>query len=139
MLMAEFHTAARYGLPVKVVINNNNALGMIVWEQMVLGPPEYGVRFGDPAPDYAAWARGCGGYGARVTEPSRLGETLHEALSYEGPAVVDVAVDANEPPMPAKVTYEQAVRFAESFLRGQPHRAAIATTILKDKITQLKG
>ena len=28
MLMAEFHTAARYGLPVKVVINDNNALGM---------------------------------------------------------------------------------------------------------------
>nr|BFE62053.1 thiamine pyrophosphate-binding protein [Dactylosporangium thailandense] len=139
MLMAEFHTAARYGLPVKVVINNNNALGMIVWEQMVLGLPEYGVRFGDPAPDYAAWARGCGGFGARVTSPGALEETLRDALAFAGPAVVDVAVDANEPPMPAKVTYQQAVRFAESFLRGQPHRAAIATTILKDKITQLKG
>jgi pyruvate dehydrogenase (quinone) len=139
MLMAEFHTAARYGLPVKVVINNNNALGMIVWEQMVLGFPEYGVRFGEPAPDYAGWARGCGGFGARVTEPAGLAETLREALAFDGPALVDVAVDASEPPMPAKVTYQQAVRFAESFLRGQPHRAAIATTILKDRITKLKG
>ncbi|HTJ36676.1 MAG TPA: thiamine pyrophosphate-dependent enzyme [Dactylosporangium sp.] len=138
MLMGEFHTAARYRLPVKVVINNNNALGMIVWEQMVLGFPEYGVRFGDPAPDYAAWARGCGGYGAKVSNPADLPRALSEALAHDGPALVDVAVDANEPPMPAKVTYQQAVRFAEAFLHGQPHRAAIATTILKDKITTLK-
>jgi pyruvate dehydrogenase (quinone) len=138
MLMAEFHTAARYGLPVKVVINNNNALGMIVWEQMVLGFPEFGVRFGDPSPDYAAWARGCGGFGARVEDPAALPAALSEALAFDGPALLDVAVDANEPPMPAKVTYQQAVRFAEAFLRGQPHRAAIATTILKDRITTLK-
>ncbi|MGI5243961.1 thiamine pyrophosphate-dependent enzyme [Dactylosporangium sp. CA-139066] len=138
MLMGEFHTAARYGLPVKVVINNNNALGMIVWEQMVLGLPEYGVRFGDPAPDYASWARGCGGFGARVEDPADLPAALADALAHDGPALLDVAVDANEPPMPAKVTYQQAVHFAEAFLRGQPHRAAIATTILKDRITTLK-
>jgi pyruvate dehydrogenase (quinone)/pyruvate oxidase len=66
MLMAEFHTAARYRLPVKVVINNNNSLGQILWEQMVLGFPEHGVRFGEPLPDYAAWARGCGGFGVHV-------------------------------------------------------------------------
>ncbi|WP_432827756.1 thiamine pyrophosphate-dependent enzyme [Dactylosporangium sp. CA-092794] len=139
MLMAEFHTAARHHLPIKVVVNNNNALGMIVWEQMVLGLPEYGVRFGEPAPDYAAWARGCGGFGARVGEPANLEGALREALAFDGPALVDVAVDANEPPMPAKVTYQQATRFAQAFLKGQPHKAAIATTILQDKITQLKG
>ncbi|MET7392313.1 thiamine pyrophosphate-dependent enzyme [Dactylosporangium sp. NPDC005572] len=138
MLMAEFHTAARYRLPIKVVVNNNNALGMIVWEQMVLGFPEYGVRFGDPTPNYAAWARGCGGFGAQVSHPSQLPGALAEALAFDGPALVDVAVDADEPPMPAKVTYQQAVRFAEAFLRGQPHRASIATTILKDRITRLK-
>jgi hypothetical protein len=35
---------------------------------------------------------------------------------------VDVAVDPNEPPMPGKVSYEQAKKFAGSFLHGQPHR-----------------
>ena len=58
MLMAEFNTACRYGLPIKVVINNNTSLGQILWEQMVLGYPEHGVRFGQPQPDYAAWADG---------------------------------------------------------------------------------
>ncbi|MEU7745973.1 thiamine pyrophosphate-dependent enzyme [Nonomuraea sp. NPDC049158] len=61
MLMAEFLTAAQQRLPVKVVINNNRSLGQILWEQMVLGYPEHGVRFPEPAGDFAGWARGCGG------------------------------------------------------------------------------
>ncbi len=139
MLMAEFHTAAWHRLPIKVVINNNNSLGQILWEQMVLGFPEHGVRFGTPLPDYAAWARAAGGFGVHVDKPGDLPVALEEALAYDGPALVDVAVDPNEPPMPGKVTYEQAKKFAEAFLRGQPNRAAIATTLFKDKIEQLKA
>jgi pyruvate dehydrogenase (quinone) len=138
MLMAEFHTACRYGLPVKVVINNNNSLGQILWEQMVLGYPEHGVRFGEPVPDYAAWARGAGGHGVHVAKAAELPEALAAALAHNGPSLVDVAVDPNEPPLPAKVTYEQATKFAQAFLRGQPNKAAIATTLFKDRIQQLK-
>ncbi|MEV6847017.1 thiamine pyrophosphate-dependent enzyme [Actinoplanes sp. NPDC051411] len=139
MLMAEFHTAARYHLPIKVIINNNNSLGQILWEQMVLGYPEHGVRFGEPVPDYAAWARGCGGFGVQVSKPGDLPGALQEAFAHPGPALVDVAVDPNEPPMPGKVSYDQAKKFATAFLHGQPHKAAIATTLFKDKIEQLKG
>ncbi len=39
MLMAEFLTAAQHNLPITVVVNNNNSLGQILWEQMVLGYP----------------------------------------------------------------------------------------------------
>jgi pyruvate dehydrogenase (quinone) len=139
MLMAEFHTATRYNLPIKVIINNNNSLGQILWEQMVLGYPEHGVRFGEPVPDYAAWARGCGGFGVHVSKPGDLPGALQEAFAHPGPALVDVAVDPNEPPLPGKVSYEQAKKFATAFLHGQPHKAAIATTLFKDKIEQLKG
>ena len=62
MLMAEFGTACRYDLPIKVIINNNASLGQIMWEQLVLGYPEYGIRFGRP-PDFAPWAEACGGKG----------------------------------------------------------------------------
>ncbi|NUW46582.1 thiamine pyrophosphate-dependent enzyme [Nonomuraea rhodomycinica] len=134
MLMAEFLTAARHGLPVKVVINNNNSLGQILWEQMVLGYPEHGVRFPDPEPDYSAWAVSCGGFGAKVTKPGDVAGAIGAALAHDGPALVDVAVNPNEPPMPGKVTYEQAKKFAQAFLKGQPHRAAIATTLFKDRI-----
>jgi pyruvate dehydrogenase (quinone)/pyruvate oxidase len=139
MLMAEFHTATRYNLPVKVVINNNNSLGQILWEQMVLGYPEHGVRFGERLPDYAAWARGCGGFGVQVSKPGDLPGALREALAHPGPALVDVAVDPNEPPLPGKVSYDQAKKFAAAWLHGQPNKAAIATTLFKDKIQQLKG
>jgi pyruvate dehydrogenase (quinone)/pyruvate oxidase len=63
---------------------------------------------------------------------------LREAFATDGPALVDVAVDPNEPPMPGRVTYEQAKKFATAFLHGQPHKAAIATTLFKDRIQQLK-
>jgi pyruvate dehydrogenase (quinone)/pyruvate oxidase len=139
MLMAEFHTATRYGLPVKVVINNNNSLGMIGWEQMVLGYPEHGIRFGEPRPDYAGWARGCGGFGVSVDKPADLPGALREALAHPGPALVDVAVDPNEPPLPGKVSYDQAKKFAIAWLRGQPNKAAMATTLFKDRIQQLKS
>jgi pyruvate dehydrogenase (quinone)/pyruvate oxidase len=139
MLMAEFHTAAQYELPIKVVINNNNSLGQILWEQMVLGYPEHGVRFGTPQPDFAAWSRGCGGFGAHVDKPDDLAGVLREAFAYPGPALVDVAVDPNEPPMPGKVSFDQAKHFAQAFLSGQPHKAAIATTLFKDRIQQLKA
>jgi len=139
MLMAELNTACRYRLPVKVIINNNSSLGQILWEQMVLGYPEHGVRFENPQPDYAAWATACGGLGIRVDKADNLQVALSEALASPGPAIVDVAVDPNEPPMPGKVTYEQAKKFAEAFLKGQPQKAAIATTLFKDRIQQLKA
>jgi len=41
--------------------------------------------------------------------------------------------------MPGKVTHDQAIKFAEAFLRGQPHKAAIASTLFKDRIEQLKA
>ncbi|MFD2350367.1 thiamine pyrophosphate-dependent enzyme [Nonomuraea ferruginea] len=138
MLMAEFLTAVRHRLPIKVVINNN-ALGQILWEQMVLGYPEHGVRFAEPVADFSAWARSCGGFGRKVTEAGELDETVRAALAHDGPALVDVDVDPDEPPMPGKVSYEQAKKFAEAFLRGQPRKASIASTLFKDKISQLRS
>ncbi|SEG23339.1 pyruvate dehydrogenase (quinone)/pyruvate oxidase [Nonomuraea solani] len=137
MLMAEFLTAAQHRLPVKVIINNNNSLGQILWEQMVLGYPEHGVRFAQPEGDFSAWARSCGGFGAKVTKSGDVATAVRQALDHDGPALVDVDVNPNEPPMPGKVTYDQAKSFAAAFLKGQPHKAAIATTLFKDRIQKL--
>ncbi|MFI7614533.1 thiamine pyrophosphate-dependent enzyme [Nonomuraea terrae] len=137
MLMAEFLTAVQQRLPVKVVINNNNSLGQILWEQMVLGYPEHGVRYAEPEADFSAWARSCGGFGAKVTKAGDVTTAIREALAHDGPALVDIDVNPNEPPMPGKVSYDQAKSFAQAFLKGQPHQAAIATTLFKDRIQKL--
>ena len=60
-------------------------------------------------------------------------------FQHDGPALLDVVVNADEPPMPPKVTYDQAKKFAESFLKGTPRRASITSTIARDKIDQLKA
>ena len=138
MLMAEFSTACRYDLPIKVIVNNNASLGQILWEQMVLGYPESGIRFG-VRPNFAPWAEACGGKGIRVDKSDELEGALREAFMHPGPALVDVSVNPDEPPMPGKVTYEQAKGFAKAFLRGQPHRATIASTLFRDKIDELRG
>ena len=137
MLMAEFLTAVRAGLPIKVIVNNNNSLGQILWEQMVLGYPEHGVRFPAPVADFAAWATACGGYGAKVDNPKKVEGAIKDALAFNGPALVDIDVDPNEPPLPGKVAYDQAKKFAQAFVKGQPHKAAIGAALFKDKIEQL--
>jgi pyruvate dehydrogenase (quinone) len=136
MLMAEFATAVKYKLPIKVVILKNNTLGQIKWEQMVfLGNPEYGV---DLQPiDFVAFAQACGGKGFRIDEAAHCGEMLDQALATPGPVIIEAIVDPYEPPMPASVTMEQAGRFAESLAKGEPNRSKIAMTVLEDKVKEL--
>lgn len=138
MLMADFMTAVHQRLPITVVVNNNNSLGQILWEQMVLGYPEHGVRYQEPVTDFAAWAKACGVYGVKVTRAKDVSKAIKGALAYRGPALVDVDVDPDEPPMPGKVEYQQAKKFAAAFAKGQPRRATIATTLAKDKIEQFR-
>ncbi len=136
MLMAEFATAVKYDLPIKVVIVKNNSLGQIKWEQMVfLGNPEYGCEL-QPI-DFAAFARACGGSGFTIKDPEECGAVLDAALAAPGPAIIEAEVDPFEPPMPAKVTLEQAAKFAQSLARGEPNRSKIAWTVLSDKVREL--
>ncbi|HEX2149363.1 MAG TPA: thiamine pyrophosphate-dependent enzyme, partial [Actinomycetota bacterium] len=113
MLMADFMTAVRYELPVKVVILNNGLLGQILWEQMALGYLEHGVRY-ERRFDFASWATACGGLGITVEDPAQVRGAIQSAFAHPGPAVVDVLVNPDEPPTPPKVSYEQAKGFAES-------------------------
>jgi pyruvate dehydrogenase (quinone)/pyruvate oxidase len=136
MLMAEFATAVKYELPIKVIIIKNNTLGMIKWEQMVfLGNPEYGCEL-QPI-DFAAFARACGGSGFMIEDPTTCGDILDQALATPGPVVVEALVDPFEPPLPPKITLEQASKFAQSLARGEPNREKIALTLLADKVREL--
>jgi pyruvate dehydrogenase (quinone) len=136
MLMAELATAVKYQLPIKVVIVKNNYLGQIKWEQMVfLGNPEYEV---DLQPiDFAMNAEYFGARGLRIENPAECVRTLDDALAAPGPVVVEAIVDHNEPPLPPKITREQAVHFAEAVARGEPNGLQIIKTALGTRIRQL--
>jgi thiamine pyrophosphate-dependent acetolactate synthase large subunit-like protein len=98
MLMCEFLTAVHHKLPVKVVIYNNSAFGLIPLEAEAMGLPAFRAGIEFPNPDFAALARACGGHGFRVTNPGELRAELYEALEVDGPAIVDCVVAADEMP-----------------------------------------
>jgi pyruvate dehydrogenase (quinone)/pyruvate oxidase len=109
---------------------------MIKWEQMVfLGNPEYGCEL-QPI-DFAAFARACGGTGFTIEDPADCGRTLDEALATPGPVIIEAVVDPFEPPMPPKVTLDQATKLAQSLVRGEPNREKIALTALSDKVREM--
>jgi pyruvate dehydrogenase (quinone)/pyruvate oxidase len=136
MLMMEFLTAVKYNLPIVVIIIKNNTLGQIKWEQIVfLGNPEYGCELHNP--NFAKYAEACGGLGFTVERPEEIRPALQNALSSGKPSIVEVVVDPFEPPMPPKVSVEQALHFAEALAKGQPAGGKIALTLFRDKLSEL--
>jgi pyruvate dehydrogenase (quinone) len=118
------------------VVIKNNTLGQIKWEQMVfLGNPEFGVEL-EPI-DHVKLAEACGARGFCIDNPADAGRIMQEALATPGPVVIEAVVDANEPPMPPKITRAQAQKFAESLLRGEPNRGKIALTAIADRVREL--
>ena len=138
MLMGEFATAVKYNLPIKIVIIKNNSLGQIKWEQMVfLGNPEYAC---DLQPiDFVKFAEACGGVGYRCETPDEVLPALKAMLNSDKPAIVEAVVDQNEPPMPGRIKSQQAVKMAESLLRGEKNGSRIALTLFRDKVRDFTG
>jgi pyruvate dehydrogenase (quinone) len=98
MLMGEFLTAVHHKLPVKVMVYNNSAFGLIPLEAEAIGLPAYreGIEF--PNPDFPALARACGGHGFRAARPGELHAEINQALKADGPAIVDCVVAKDEMP-----------------------------------------
>jgi len=136
MLMAELATCVKYKLPIKIIVIKNNYLGQIMWEQMVfLGNPEFAC---DLQPiDFATVARGFGLTAFRLEDPHKAGLVVEQAMSHPGPVLIEAVVDPYLPPLPAKITTDQALNFAKSIARGTPERSKIMKSILSDKVRQL--
>ena len=92
--LAELETAARYGLNVVVVVNNNGAYaGEEEYWAPAYGdePSESHWQFGDR--DFAAIARELGCEGTRVDRAEDVGDALRRALSLKRPVLIDVVSD----------------------------------------------
>ena len=90
-IMGDFLTALKYKMPIKVFIFNNKSLGMIKQEQKVEGyisseTELYNFNFAD-------YANNSGGLGIKVTEPTRLEESIVKALSSDKTTIVDIDTD----------------------------------------------
>ncbi|MCL4314681.1 MAG: thiamine pyrophosphate-binding protein [Candidatus Thermoplasmatota archaeon] len=117
MSMMELITARKYNRNIKVVVFNNSKLGMIKFEEMIMGFPEFGVDLLNPDFSKIAEATGIGGF--RVERREDLDQTVEKFMAHEGPAVLDVVVDPDEKPMPPKLNFRQVKGFITSILRQE--------------------
>ena len=112
MLMGEFMTAVHHKLPIKVIIYNNSALGLIRLEAESVGLAPFNEAIEFPNPDFAALARACGGQGFAAKLPGDLEGAIRSALETDGPAIVDAVVAADEMPNVPHLEAEMVGNFA---------------------------
>ncbi|HEX5283299.1 MAG TPA: thiamine pyrophosphate-dependent enzyme [Bryocella sp.] len=136
MLMGEIITAVAYKLPIKFVIIKNNTLGQIKWEQMVFeGNPEYQCEL-FPI-DFVALAKAVGASGIRIDDPRKAGADFEKALAMPGPVIIEAVVDQYTAMLPAKIKPDQAIKFTEALIKGEPNRMRIALTAASDTVRQV--
>ena len=100
MNMAEMATMVQEGLPVKMAVFNNGYLGMVRQWQQFFHEKRYSCT---PiwSPDYVKLAEAYGIPGYRVKDASELAETVGQANTQPGPALVEFMIEqeANVFPM----------------------------------------
>lgn len=110
MLISEFMTAVEHKLPIKVVVYDNAAWGLVHLEMEGAGnPPASGANF--PNMDFAAFARACGAQGFTARDPAALVATVQAFLAVPGPAILHTVVDPDEIPAMPHVDVGQAWKF----------------------------
>jgi pyruvate dehydrogenase (quinone) len=97
------------GLPVKVSVFNNGALGFIELEQKSTGFLDFGTEFKNP--NFAAMADAVGIRGIRLERPGEVEDGIAAALAHDGPVLIDAVVNRQELAMPPAVTVEMAKGF----------------------------
>jgi pyruvate dehydrogenase (quinone) len=116
MLMGDFLSLAQLGLPVKVCVFNNGALGFIELEQKSTGFVNFGTELKNP--NFAMMAEAVGVRGIRLEHPAEVEDGLAAALAHNGPVLIDAVVNRQELAMPPAVTIEMAKGFTLFMVRA---------------------
>lgn len=96
MTMQELATARQENLPLKIILFNNNALGMVRQLQHFYCSQRYsGVKL-TFNPEFTALAESYGIKSFRISSLETAEATLAEALAYPGMVLVEVDIDENE-------------------------------------------
>jgi len=112
MLLGDLATINQYQLPVKIIVFNNRALGMVKLEMEVAGLPDNETNMINP--DFAAIAEAMGFKGMNVHKPEEVRNAVEFALSHPGPILLNVFTNPNALAMPPKVDFDQMVGMAKS-------------------------
>jgi pyruvate dehydrogenase (quinone) len=116
MLLGELLSLRQLNLPVKLVVFSNSTLGFVELEMKAAGLVDFATELVNP--NFAQLAESAGLLGRRVEKPEDLHAALKEALSHDGPALVEVLVNRQELSMPPTITAEQVKGFSLYMIRA---------------------
>jgi pyruvate dehydrogenase (quinone) len=122
--LAELITIAKYrerwsDQRLVVLVLNNQDLNQVTWEQRAMsGDPKFVPSQELPDVPYARWAEMLGLAGIR-------------------PAVLEVVVDPEVPPLPPHITLEQARAFASAVAHGDPGRRRMIGQSIRQMIPEV--
>ena len=111
MNIQELSTCSQYGLGIKIINLNNQALGMVKQWQDMQYEGRYSHSYMDSLPDFVGLAESYGHVGFKISSRDQLEPVLKEALSLDKQLVfVDIMVDPKEHVYPMLVAPNGSMR-----------------------------
>ena len=139
--MAELITVAKYwrqwANPTFVIcVFNNEDLNQVTWEQRVMeGNPKFDATQQIPNVPYHRFAELIGLRGIYVEDPGTLAGAWTQALSSDRPIVLEVKTDPEVPPLPSHITLDQARKFMDMLMKGDPHESGTVLGTAKELLS----
>lgn len=118
MCIQELATVRQYNVPIKIVLLNNNFLGMVrQWQELF-----YQERYAESAyqfnPDFLKIMEGYNIPAKRITKPQEIDSGIEFLLSENGPAFLEVVIPAEEkvfPMIPAGKSQRDIILFSDIY------------------------
>ena len=95
MNLGELETVTTYGLPVKVLLLNNEGDGMVrQWQTLYFGKRYYAIDKNLHSINFVKAVEAMGfPFAQRISKPEELGDALRAFVSSTGPAFLEVMID----------------------------------------------
>ncbi len=115
MLLGDLATIHQYNIPIKIIVFNNRALGMVKLEMEVNGLPDNETDMVNP--DFSLIAQAMGFRGVNVHKPEEVEAAIENAFRHNGPVLLNVFTNPNALAMPPKVDWQQVTGMAKSMTK----------------------
>nr|WP_217434912.1 acetolactate synthase 3 large subunit [Marinifaba aquimaris] len=106
MNIQELSTCLQYGIPVKIITLNNQALGMVRQWQDLIYQGRHSESYMEAIPDFVKLVEAYGHVGMRVSDPKELDAAMEKCFAMEDKLVfMDIIVDQSEHVYPMQIKF----------------------------------
>lgn len=112
MMTGDLATIKQYNLPVKIIVFNNRALGMVKLEMQVAGLVDNQTDMINP--DFAKLSEAYGIPALNIRKPEEVSGAISEALRVDGPFLLNIFTNPSALAMPSHITPSQVMGMTES-------------------------